>query len=169
MMLIFAYGSNMNINRLTQRVPSATKVSNVFLTGYKLMCNKVSRNDGSAKANIEKSDIATDIVWGILFEIDSNEKPLLDKAEGLGKGYNEDCLTFTDENNLNYIAQVYIADSNSINNRLVAYDWYKEFIITGAIQNQLPADYISQLQSIPFIPDPDEKRRSDHYSILRGE
>lgn len=159
----------MNINRLTQRVPSATKVSNVFLTGYKLMCNKVSRNDGSAKANIEKSDIATDIVWGILFEIDSNEKPLLDKAEGLGKGYNEDCLTFTDENNLNYIAQVYIADSNSINNRLVAYDWYKEFIITGAIQNQLPADYISQLQSIPFIPDPDEKRRSDHYSILRGE
>lgn len=168
-MLIFAYGSNMNINRLTQRVPSATKVSNVFLTGYKLMCNKVSRNDGSAKANIEKSDIATDIVWGILFEIDSNEKPLLDKAEGLGKGYNEDCLTFTDENNLNYIAQVYIADSNSINNRLVAYDWYKEFIITGAIQNQLPADYISQLQSIPFIPDPDEKRRSDHYSILRGE
>ena len=85
-MLIFAYGSNMNINRLTQRVPSATKVSNVFLTGYKLMCNKVSRNDGSAKANIEKSDIATDIVWGILFEIDNNEKPMLDKAEGLGKG-----------------------------------------------------------------------------------
>ena len=70
---------------------------------------------------------------------------------------------------MNYIAQVYIADSNSINNRLVAYDWYKEFIITGAIQNQLPADYISQLQSIPFIPDPDEKRRSDHYSILWGE
>ena len=168
-MLIFAYGSNMNINRLTQRVPSATKVSNVFLTGYKLMCNKVSRNDGSAKANIEKSDIATDIVWGILFEIDNNEKPMLDKAEGLGKGYNEDCLTFTDENNLKHIAQVYIADSKSINNCLVVYNWYKEFIVTGAIQNQLSADYISQLQSIPCIPDPDEKRSEKNYSILQGE
>ncbi|WP_462261533.1 gamma-glutamylcyclotransferase family protein [Ferruginibacter sp.] len=167
--MIFAYGSNMNINRLTLRVPSATKVSNVFLTGYKLVCNKVSKKDGSAKANIEKSDIATDIVWGILFEIDSNEKTLLDKAEGLGKGYNEDCLTFTDENSLKHIAQVYIADSNSINNSLVAYDWYKEFIITGAIQNQLPADYILQLQSIPFIPDPDEERRIKHFSILSGE
>lgn len=168
-MLIFAYGSNMNINRLTKRVPSATKVSNAFLTGYKLVCNKVSKKDGSAKANIEKSDIATDIVWGILFEIDSNEKPLLDIPEGLGKGYNEDCLTFTDENNLKHIAQVYIADSKSINNSLVAYNWYEEFIITGAILNQLPADYITQLQSIPCIPDPDEKRSEKNYSIMQGE
>ncbi|MEI2822691.1 MAG: gamma-glutamylcyclotransferase family protein [Chitinophagaceae bacterium] len=167
-MLIFAYGSNMNINRLTQRVPSATKVTNVFLPSYKLVCNKVSK-DGSAKANMEKSDIATDIVWGILFEIDNNEKPMLDKAEGLGKGYNEDCLTFTDENNLKHIAQVYIADSKSINNCLVVYNWYKEFIVTGAIQNQLPADYITQLQSIPCIPDPDEKRSEKNYSIMQGE
>ncbi len=167
-MLIFAYGSNMNINRLTQRVSSATKVANVFLRGYKLVCNKVSK-DGSAKANMEKSDIATDIVWGILFEIDNNEKPMLDIAEGLGKGYNEDCLTFTDENNLKHIAQVYIADSKSINNCLVVYNWYKEFIITGAIINQLPADYITQLQSIPCIPDPDEKRSEKNYSIMQGE
>ena len=104
-----------------------------------------------------------------MFEIDSNEKPLLDLAEGLGKGYNEDFLTFTDENSLKHTAQVYIADSNSINNSLVTYDWYKEFIITGAIQNQLPADYILQLQSIPFIPDPDAERREKNYSILRGQ
>lgn len=167
-MLIFAYGSNMNIKRLTQRVPSATKVTNVFLPGYKLICNKVSK-DGSAKANIVKSGIAADIVWGVLFKIHKKEKLLLDKAEGLGKGYSEDCLTFTDENSLKHIAQVYIADSNSINNSLVAYDWYKEFIITGAIQNQLSADYISQLQSIPCISDPDEKRSEKNYSILQGE
>lgn len=167
-MLIFAYGSNMNINRLTERVPSATKVANVFLSGYKLVCNKASK-DGSVKANIVKSDIPGDIVWGILFKIDNTEKPLLDKAEGLGKGYTEDCLTFNGENKSKHVAQVYFADSNSINNDLVAYDWYREFIITGAIQNQLPADYILQLQSIPFIPDPDEERRIKHFSILSGE
>lgn len=148
----------MNINRLAQRVPSATKVTNVFLPGYKLVCNKVSK-DGSVKANILKSDIPGDIVWRVLFKIDSKEKSLLDKAEGLGKGYNEDCLTFYDERNSQYVAQVYIADTNSINNNLVPYDWYKQFIVTGAIQNQLPADYILLLQSIICISDPDEERR----------
>lgn len=164
-MLIFAYGSNMNLNRLSQRVPSAVKASNAFLPGYKLVCNKVSQ-DGSAKANIVKSDVPGEMFWGVLFNIDAKEKPLLDKAEGLGLGYNEGTLTFFDQLSISYSAQVYIADSNSINNRLLPFDWYKEFIITGGIQNQLPADYISQLQSIPCVPDPYEKRRIKNYSIL---
>lgn len=167
-MLIFAYGSNMNLNRLTKRVPSAVKVSNAFLPGHKLVCNKIS-NDGSAKANILKTDIPAEIVWGALFSINSNEKALLDNAEGLGSGYNEETLTFYNEFNNPYSAQVYIADSKATDNNLLPYDWYKEFIVTGAIQNKLPADYISLLQSIPCIPDSDEKRRIKNYSILSGK
>ena len=167
-MLIFAYGSNMNLNRLTQRVPSAMKVSNAFLPGFKLVCNKVSK-DGSAKANIIKTDNLVKLVWGVLFTIDSDEKALLDKAEGLGMGYYEDTLTFFDDTNNNYTAQVYIADSRAIDNALLPYDWYKEFIVTGSIQNKLPAEYISQLQSIACIPDHDEERRTKNYSILSGK
>lgn len=167
-MLIFAYGSNLNLNRLTKRVPSAVKVSNAFLPGYKLICNKISK-DGSAKANIIKTNKPAELVWGVLFTIDSDEKALLDKAEGLGKGYNEDTLTFFDEVNNSYAAQVYIADSNVINNNLLPYDWYKEFIVTGAIQNELPADYILQLQSIICSRDNDEERRTKNYSILPGK
>lgn len=164
-MLVFAYGSNMNLNRLLQRVvPSAVKVSNAFLPGFKLICKKVSK-DSSAKANIVKTNISGELVWGVLFNIDSKEKHLLDKAEGLGMGYNEDTLTFFDETNNSYAAQIYNADSNSIDNTLLPYDWHKEFIVTGGIQNKLPADYISQLQSIPCVPDPDEKRRLENYSI----
>jgi gamma-glutamylcyclotransferase len=166
-MLIFAYGSNMNLNRLTKRVPSAVKVSNVFLPRYKLVCNKIS-NDGSAKANIIKTDVPAEVVWGVLFSIDSYEKALLDKAEGLGKGYNDDTLTFFDEANDSYAAQAYLADSKSIDNNLLPYDWYKEFIVTGAVQNKLPAGYISQLQSITCIRDPYEERRIKNYSILPG-
>jgi gamma-glutamylcyclotransferase len=167
-MLIFAYGSNMNLNRLTKRVPSAVKVTNAFLTGYKVVCNKIS-NDGSAKANIIKTDVPAELEWGVLFTIDSNEKTLLDKAEGLGKGYNEGTLTFFDESNNSYTAQVYLADSKSIDNTLLPYDWYKEFIVTGAIQNKLPVEYISYLQSITCIRDPDEERRTKNYSILSGK
>lgn len=167
-MLIFAYGSNMNLNRLTKRVPSAEKFTTAFLTGHKLVCNKIS-NDGSAKANIIKTDVPADLVWGVLFTIDSNEKSLLDKAEGLGKGYSEDTLTFFDETNNSYAAQTYIADSKAIDNSLLPYDWYKEFIVTGAIQNKLPAKYISQLQSIACVRDSDEERRTKNYSILSGK
>ena len=168
-MLIFAYGSNMNLNRLTQRVPSAVKVCNVFLPGYKLVCNKVSKKDGSAKANIVKTDNLGELVWGVLFYINSNEKPLLDKAEGLGMGYNEDTLTFSDETNNPYVAQVYIADSKAVDNNLLPFDWYKDFIVSGAIQNKLPVEYIYQLKSISFVRDHDEKRRTENYAILSGK
>ena len=164
-MLIFSYGSNMNLNRLSQRVPSAMKVSKAFLPGHKLVCNKIS-NDGSAKATIIKTDVLAEVVWGVLFSIDRNEKALLDKAEGLGKGYNEDTLTFFNEINSTYTAHVYIADSKAIDNDLLTYDWYKEFIVSGAIQNKLPAEYISQLQSITCVRDHDEVRRTKNYFIL---
>jgi gamma-glutamylcyclotransferase len=167
-MLIFAYGSNMNLNRLTQRVPSAVKVCNVFLPGHKLVCNKISK-DGSAKANIIKTDNPAELIWGVLFTIDSNEKTLLDKAEGLGKGYNDGTLTFFDEANNSYTAQIYIADSKAIDNNLLPYDWYKEFIVSGAILNNLPAEYISKLQSINCIRDNDEERRMKNYHILSGK
>lgn len=167
-MLIFAYGSNMNLNRLAKRVPSAMKVTNAFLPGHKLVCNKIS-NDGSAKANIKKTDVPAEIVWGVLFSIDSNEKALLDKAEGLGKGYIEGILTLFDETNNSYAAQIYIGDNNFLDNTLLPYDWYKEFIVSGAIQNKLPAEYILQLQSIACIRDHDEARRIKNYSILSGE
>jgi len=113
-----------------------------------------------------KTDVPAEFVWGVLFSIDNNEKALLDKAEGLGKGYNEGTLTFFDEINNSYAAQVYIADSNSIDNTLLPYDWYKEFIVSGAIQNKLPAEYIQQLQSITCIRDHNEARRIKNYSIL---
>lgn len=168
-MMIFAYGSNMNLNRLTQRVPSAVRVSNAFLPGYKLVCNKVSKKDGSAKANIIKTGNLAELVWGVLFTIDINEKPLLDKAEGLGKGYNEDTLIFFDETNNSYTAQIYIADSKAIDDNLFPYDWYKEFIVSGANLNNLPSEYISKLQSIACIRDHDEERRTKNYAILSGK
>lgn len=168
-MVIFAYGSNMNLNRLTQRVPSAVKFCNVFLPGYKLICNKVSKKDGSAKANILRTDNPAEVVLGVLFTIDNNEKALLDKAEGLGKGYNEETLTFFDEANNSYTAQIYVADSKAIDNNLLPYDWYKEFIVSGAILNNLPAEYISKLQSITCIRDNDEERRMKNYRILSGK
>lgn len=163
-MKIFAYGSNMNINRLRNRVPSATKLTNAFITGYFLTCNKVS-TDGSAKANIIKSDNLEDEVWGVIFEIADNEKEHLDRAEGLGKGYTEMKMNFIDLNNINHEAQVYVAENNSINNKLLPFDWYRRYIITGAKENHLPSKYLRKLESLEFVVDANEDRRKKNIEI----
>lgn len=165
-MKIFAYGSNMNLDRLKKRVPSANKLLNVFIKDYTLKFNKNSK-DGSSKANIIKTGNPDDIVWGVIFEIDDSEKANLDKAEGLGKGYNESTLSFLDLQNNSHEAQVYIADESSINEELHPYDWYKEYIVSGAKENDLPKEYIEKLEAINFIEDKDTERRSKNLGVLQ--
>jgi gamma-glutamylcyclotransferase len=47
----FAFGSNMLLERIKKRVPSARALGIATLGGYALRFNKLSK-DGSAKANI---------------------------------------------------------------------------------------------------------------------
>jgi gamma-glutamylcyclotransferase (GGCT)/AIG2-like uncharacterized protein YtfP len=160
-MKIFAYGSNMNLNRLKERVPSANKLLNVFIKSYTIKCNKIS-TDGSSKANIIKTSNDDDIVWGVIFEIDDSEKPNLDEYE---RGYNESTLSFLDSENNPHQAQVYIADESAINEDLLPYDWYKEYIVSGAKENDLPQEYIEKLEAINFIEDTDTERCNKNLGV----
>lgn len=164
-MKIFAYGSNMNINRLKNRVPSAIKISNASLGGYSFAFNKKS-TDGSVKGNIEQTKNANDKVWGVVFEMDEKEKEKLDDAEGLGKGYNEKVIEVTGTDGQLIKAQVYIADSAVIDNTLQPYDWYKEYVISGAKENRLPEDYRATLENWQATEDLDKKRRQKHYTAM---
>jgi gamma-glutamylcyclotransferase len=167
-MKIFSYGSNMNLNRLLERVPSAVKLTNAVIYNYALVCNKVS-TDGSAKANIMNTGNPEHRVWGVIYEIDDSEKAKLDQFEGLGYGYTEAELSFTDVQGVVHQAHVYIAEESAMNNERLAFDWYKAFIVTGAQQNQLPADYIAELTALPCIVDKDEARQQRNLKILLGE
>ncbi|MDR2231345.1 MAG: gamma-glutamylcyclotransferase [Flavobacteriaceae bacterium] len=164
-MKIFAYGSNMNLDRLKERVPSANKLFNAYIKSYSLRCNKASSDKESSKANIIKTDNDDDIVWGVMFEIDDSEKPNLDKAKGLGQGYNESILSFLDSENNPQEAQVYIADESAINDDLLPYDWYKEYIVSGAKENNLPKEYIEKLEAIKFIEDTNTERRNKNLGV----
>lgn len=166
-MKIFAYGSNMNVNRLKQRVPSAVKVCNASLPGYKFAFNKRS-NDGSGKGNIQQTNVDGDTVAGVVFEINEAEKPALDAVEGLGSGYNQAVVDLLDENGKTFQAQVYIADENAVDDNLMPYDWYKEFVVTGAEQNDLPAEYVQNIRNIAFTADADVERKQRQSAILKG-
>ncbi|MBN8836149.1 MAG: gamma-glutamylcyclotransferase [Sphingobacteriia bacterium] len=164
-MKIFAYGSNMNIKRLRERVPSATKVCNASIDGYSFAFNKKSK-DGSAKGNIEQTDNINDKVWGVVFEIDEKEKEKLDDAEGLGKGYNETMIDVRGTDGQVVKVQVYIADSGAINNSLHPYDWYKEYVVSGAKDNELPEGYIQTLNNFLVTEDMDKERRQKHFTAI---
>ena len=104
-MKYFAYGSNMSLPRLKDRVPSAERIGTYTLTEHSLRFHKVSKKDGSGKCDVLFTENSEDYVVGVLFEISDSEKGALDSAEGLGYGYQEKWVWVTDaqENSLEAI------------------------------------------------------------------
>lgn len=78
----------MSQKRLQKRVPSATKIGRYYLHRYKLCFHKANE-DGSAKCDALFTDDSSDIIIGALFEMGESERTCLDKAEGLGNGYDD--------------------------------------------------------------------------------
>jgi gamma-glutamylcyclotransferase len=58
------------------------------LAGHRLSFQKVSK-DGSSKCDAFRTGSEADVVWGVVFEIPAQEKPKLDRVEGLGSGYED--------------------------------------------------------------------------------
>ena len=161
--LYFAYGSNMLTRRLSRRTHSAAAVATAHVEGYRLAFDKVS-TDGSGKCTIEPTGNVADRVWRVLFRIATAESADLDDAEGLGHGYRKgevEAVAATARTQ----AVAYFATQRQP--ALCPYDWYKAFVVQGAIEHQLPADYIERLRSIVSYPDPDPARRAWNEGILQ--
>jgi gamma-glutamylcyclotransferase len=148
----FAFGSNMLLERLRKRVPSARVVGAASLGGYTLRFNKLSK-DGSGKANIVPSSDPRAMVFGVLCELDAAERPLLDKAEGLGKGY-ETLPVRVRREEAEEEAFAYVAAPEAIREDLMPYQWYKDLVVAGAIQNHFPEAYVRRIEAIEAVPDP---------------
>lgn len=164
-MYIFSYGSNMLMSRITERIDSYKKIGIGYLPKHSLRFHKISK-DGSGKADAYYTGKDSDVVWGVIGHIDSKAKSKLDRFEGLGKGYNDDVVeVITNEGKIS--ATTYLADENCIDFNLLPYDWYKDIVVQGCIENQLPQDYIDVIKGSSFKKDPDVQRRQKHYGILK--
>ena len=97
-MYYFSYGSNMSTSRMLKRVPSAEVITVGSLNNHKLKFHKVSK-DGSSKCNIFETLVSTDVVYGVIYEINESEKASLDHAEGLGLGYEQKLVKVSIINN----------------------------------------------------------------------
>ena len=146
-MKIFCYGSNMNTERITERCSSSRFISRAKVNGSKLVFNKKSK-DKSGKANLIYTGDKS-LVWGVIFDISEDQKPLLDKAEGLGRGYDEYKLIVINDLEQEIECVCYIAtDEKYLDNNLKPYDWYKEYCLIGAKQHNLPEEWILVLERL---------------------
>jgi hypothetical protein len=153
-----AYGSNLHPLRLVRRVPSAKLIDTARVPGFDMRFHKRSV-DGSAKCGIVG---AASEIHVAVFEILLEERPLLDKVEGLGVGYDElqidvpgvgDCWTYT-------------PTESHIEPTLIPYTWYKAMVLLGCEFNGFPDRYTQKVREVAARRDPDEQRHKENSLLV---
>ena len=164
----FAYGSNMSLERLRKRVPSAEPKGKAVLRCHRLAFHKVSRKDGSGKCDIPPAK-ESDAVWGRLYHIDDKDKECLDRYEGLGYGYDDKCVTVELDSGCTVCAMTYyVKDPTKINPNLKPYTWYQKHVLVGAKESSLPPDYIKKIKEVKAEEDCDKEREAEELGIYCG-
>lgn len=161
-MLYFSYGSNMSSRRIRQRVPSANFIAVATLCGHDLRFHKRSV-DGSAKCDAYATGDETHNIIGVMFDITESEKPTLDMYEGLGHGYDEKIVEIVTSSGHIVEATTYYA--LAIDPVLKPYHWYKQHVLRGAMEHDLPGEYTDRIRGIDSIEDPDTSRYEREMAI----
>ena len=151
---VFAYGSNMSTGRIRRRAETAEVVATGYVTHRMIRFHKRSV-DGSGKADAWYTSREDDRVWGVVYSLSAPDKATLDGHE---PGYEQqEVNVFAEDERIEAIA--YVAKPESIDSLLLPYCWYHRYVIDGAIEHELPDDYIEDLRGQQFINDPCKKRR----------
>lgn len=163
-MKYFAYGSNMSERRLRERVPGAERIGVYTLFAHSLRFHKLS-SDGSGKCDALFTGSSYDYVIGALFEISDEEKKDLDRAEGLGYGYEQKIVSLIDAKGNDLNAITYYATRTDPS--LLPYTWYLYHVIHGANETGVPVDYLSFIQRTESKKDPDMNRDAKERAIYK--
>ncbi|XP_020380253.2 gamma-glutamylcyclotransferase [Rhincodon typus] len=143
----FGYGSNLLRERLRLQNPSAVQVGVGYLRGYKLAFGFPDLQEsawGGGVATVIPSP--EDVVWGVIWQLESADRPSLDDQEGVKIGlYIPTQVNIQRENTGEVLCQTY--QMNNFRSALPS-PLYKEVICTGAKQSGLPAEYIKKLDAI---------------------
>lgn len=134
----------MSTARLRDRTPSCNPIGTGVLAGHLLRFHKRSK-DGSAKCDAHQTENEQDEVIGVIFEIARSEKRLLDRAEGLGYGYNEKFVRLMCADGIQRTASMYYADAAAIDVALLPTTAYKQLVLDGAREHLLPAAYVEAM------------------------
>lgn len=144
MLKYFAYGSNLNDNRMISRGVNFTSKEKGILKGYRFVINKISqKNPNIGFANIVKDENSE--VEGIIYGVNMDDIQKLDKYEGTPKHYRREILTINNEQVVVYIAN----ESWTSIDELYTTEEYKNHILEG--KEYLSEKYFNQLLKIKTV------------------
>lgn len=165
-----AYGSNLHPGRLQARLGDVEVVGTCRLRDWRLVFNKRGEDD-SAKANIEHTGRAEDVVWCVLYRLSPDVMPELDKYETRGHGYDRvefrlepSCIRPEPADAMS--VQSYISPPEWQEDDWLPYDWYLELIRLGARYHGFPEGYRQVLDRQSSMPDPDVGRMRDRHRLV---
>lgn len=144
----FAYGSNMNRNRMHGRGLDIVDVSSAWIDGYALKFNKRSEQDPNLGcANIVYHPSAR--VEGVLYELKSvSEIAKLDPFEGTPRRYSREVFSVQSPEGTQP-AWLYIANPGVIDNQLKPATWYIDHLLQG--RDYITDNYWKTLQATPCV------------------
>ena len=97
-----------------------------------------------------------------IYDISTDDRIILNEIEGVGSGYAEISLLVPEIGE----CMSYTADHSFIDNKLVAYDWYKELVLIGARAHEFPVNYIDRIEAVATCEDPDQLRSTDAWQTV---
>jgi cation transport regulator ChaC len=140
-MKYFAYGSNIDKERMSGRKINFTSRQFAKLSGFKLVFNKKAKDGDFTYANIVSSE--NDFVEGAVYEFPDDEITYLDKKEGYPEHYNKVQLTLTDQSGDQIQAITYVAQANKTVDGLLPQIKYLKHLLAG--QDILSKEYFDKL------------------------
>ena len=151
-MLYFGYGSNMPKAVIERRVGPCERIGVAYITGYTLRFHKQSAIDHSGKCDAYQTGEPADRVWGALYRLSEDQIDAMDELEG--PGYRRVAIKVTMGERV-VEAHVYLAKSEAVNADLPPLDSYKDCVLAGARELDLPREYIDAIEAVSSVPNPD--------------
>ena len=162
-MLYFGYGSNMPRARIEGRLGPCERLGAASLSGWRLAFHKRSA-DGSGKCDAVRTRHPDDRLWGALDRLTEEQMVELDRHEA---GYDRGPVEVSfGQGTLS--AMLYVARSDRIDPQLRPYHWYKELVLAGARELDLPCEYIASIEKVASRPAACRGRADRNRAILTG-
>ena len=147
-MKYFAYGSNMSWQELRSWCPSAEFVTVARLPDHRLDFTRYSQRRRGGVADVVPSN--GDEVWGVVYDIPSDELPALDRKEGVPNAYQRQDVSVIVQAGERAKALTYTVVQKVPTER--PSQAYVDLILKGARERGLPAEYVRKLEQIERRP-----------------
>ena len=152
-MLYFAYGSNMWRQQMRERCPGHELIGTAVLKDHTLCFPRFSKIRKCGVAGIRPQPDAE--VWGVVYRLTAEDFAALDRREGYDP-FQPPHVNRYDRRTVRVLMDDEMRDcltyfAREEPGRHVPSAEYMEAILTGAEENELPAEYVATLRTIPIL------------------